>query len=76
MSKITVYTRPGCAHCVQTKKLLANLNLEFDEVDVTQDPVALAKIKDEWGFTQAPVVETEDDVWSGHRPERIRDIVR
>ncbi|UBI10014.1 glutaredoxin family protein [Corynebacterium coyleae] len=74
--KITVYTRPNCPHCVHTKKLLDNLSLAYDEVDLIENPAALAKIKDEWGFTQAPVVETEDDVWSGHRPERIRDIER
>ena len=74
--KITVYTRPRCAHCMQTKKLLDNLGMEYVEVDLIENPSALAKIKDEWGFTQAPVVETEDDVWSGHRPERIRDIER
>lgn len=72
--KITVYTRPGCSHCQHTKQLLDDLSLGYDEVDVSEDHDALVKVRDVWGFTQVPVVETEEDVWSGHRPERIRDI--
>lgn len=73
---ITVYTRPGCPHCDQTKAMLDNLSLGFVEVDLIENPSALAKIKDEWGFTQAPVVETDEDVWSGHRPERLKQLAR
>lgn len=74
-SKVNVYTQPGCGHCVQTKKLLDKLNIEYVEVDVVDNPEQRDKIKTVWGFTQVPVVETEDDVWSGHRPERIKELV-
>lgn len=69
---VTVYTKPNCPHCVHTKKMLKDLGIAFDEVDVTQDAKALAKIKDEWGFKVVPVVEAGDDVWAGHQPERIK----
>lgn len=72
----TVYTKPHCPHCEHTKKMLEDLGIGFEVVDVTQNPEALTKIRDEWGFRVVPVVETEDDVWAGHQPERIKDIER
>ena len=74
-SKVNVYTKPGCEHCIKTKRLLDNLGIEYTKIDVTQDDAARAKLVDEWGFRAVPVVETEDDVWSGFRPERIKAIV-
>ena len=73
---ITVYTRPGCPHCDQTKALLNKRGLEFVEVDLVENPNELAKVRDQWGFSQAPVVKTDEDVWSGHQPGRSRDIGR
>ena len=74
-NKVNVYTQPGCGHCVQTKRLLDKLGIAYDEIDVVEHPEHRDKIKNVWGFTQVPVVETDDDVWSGHRPERIKAIV-
>ena len=71
---VTVYTKPGCVQCDRTKWLLASEDIDFVEVDLVDNPEALAKIKDEWGFSMAPVVETEYDVWAGHRPDRIKQI--
>lgn len=41
---ITVYTKDYCPYCVQAKNLLKNLNLDFVEVDVTNDQETLMKI--------------------------------
>lgn len=73
---VNVYTKPGCPQCVRTMRLMGSLGIEYDVVDVTEDLGALDKVKNVWGFTQVPVVETDDDVWSGFRPERIKEIGR
>lgn len=71
---VTVYTKPNCPHCKHTKRMLEEQGTEFAEVDVTQNAEALAKIRDVWGFRVVPVVETDDDVWDNHRPERIKEL--
>lgn len=41
---ITVYTKDYCPYCVQAKNLLKSLNIDFNEVDVTNDSETLMKI--------------------------------
>jgi len=38
MSKIEIYTRPGCGYCTHAKRLLTNKGLNFVEYDVYENP--------------------------------------
>ena len=38
MSKVEIYTRPGCGYCTHAKRLLANKGLDFIEYDVYKNP--------------------------------------
>lgn len=83
---ITLYTKPSCVQCTATKRLLDQRGLEYTTVDVTEDPDALAFIKDELGFSAAPVVYTETPTedprvaeirfWSGFDADKIKAIVK
>ena len=42
-------------------------------LDVSQDEQALAHVK-ELGYLQAPVVITDEDHWSGFRPDKIAEL--
>lgn len=68
---VTVYTKPQCVQCDATKRTLASNRIEYETVDLTKDPAALAKVK-ELGYAQAPVVVTSEDHWSGFRPDKIK----
>ena len=77
MSNITLYTKPDCVQCEQTKRLFEREGIKPETViDVTEDDAALAHIKD-LGYLQAPVVVLKDDEgavtqhWSGFRPDII-----
>jgi len=72
--KITVYTKPACVQCEQTKKLLTKNGLEFTTVDITVDTRAYDMIVD-MGFKAAPVVVTENDAWAGFNPAKINGLV-
>lgn len=71
---VTVYSSPGCSHCHSTKRLLNELDVEFGEVDVSQNDDALMFLQAQ-GFQQVPVVHANNQWWSGHQPERIRALV-
>jgi glutaredoxin-like protein NrdH len=71
---ITVYTKPSCVQCDQTKKLLTKNGLEFDTVDITEDTAAYDKIVS-MGFKAAPVVNAGDDWWAGFNPAKINELV-
>ena len=68
---VTVYTLPSCVQCDSTKRMLKSIDVDYEEVDMSQDPVALEMIKT-LGYTAAPVVVSGDDHWSGFRMEKIQ----
>ncbi|MDN5669913.1 MAG: glutaredoxin family protein [Renibacterium salmoninarum] len=74
---ITVYTKPECVQCNQTKAMLNRRGIPYTTVDITTDKVALDYIKTTLGYRAAPVVvawpETLVDPidWNGFRPDLI-----
>jgi glutaredoxin-like protein NrdH len=56
-----------------TKKMLDKNGIEYNTVDITQDPAAYEMIVS-MGFMAAPVVITENDAWAGFNPEKINAI--
>lgn len=74
---VRVYSKPNCGQCTATIRKLDLLNVEYVIEDAT-DPQTLAALK-ELGYLSAPVVcvgVSNDDMWSGYRPDRIEEIAR
>lgn len=71
---VTVYTKPNCVSCVDSKDLMTELGIQFAEVDISKDKEALARLK-ALGFRGAPVIETEDTSWGGFNESKIRNLV-
>jgi glutaredoxin-like protein NrdH len=67
---ITVYTKPSCVQCTATYRALDNSGIEYEVFDVSVDEKALETVK-ALGYLQAPVVVTDEDSWSGFRPDKI-----
>ena len=67
---ITVYTKPACVQCTATYRALDARGLEYRSIDLSVDADALDVVK-AMGYMQAPVVVTDDDHWSGFRPDKI-----
>jgi glutaredoxin-like protein NrdH len=70
---ITVYTKPSCVQCNATYRALDSKGIEYDILDLSEDPAALEHVKS-LGYLQAPVVVTDEDHWSGFRPDKIDDL--
>lgn len=71
---ITVYTKPACVQCNATHRALDSKGIEYRSVDLSEDPNALDVVK-AMGYLQAPVVVTDNDHWSGFRPDKIATLV-
>ncbi len=75
---VTLYSKPQCVQCDQTKRAFARHSIAYTEVDVTQDAVALRYVSETLGYLAAPVVvawpeHLEDPVdWNGFRPDLIQ----
>lgn len=79
--KALVYTKPGCQPCKATKRQLAALDANWEEVELTEEKASQFRSQ---GFLQAPIVEVYDAMdefgveeleerWSGFRPDMIND---
>ncbi|UFU15995.1 glutaredoxin-like protein NrdH (plasmid) [Curtobacterium sp. C1] len=67
---VTVYSKPSCVQCTATYRALDNKGIQYETHDVSADESALEQVKS-LGYLQAPVVVTDDDHWSGFRPDKI-----
>lgn len=70
---VTVYTKPACVQCNATYRALDKKGIAYQSVDLSQDPDALERVR-ALGYMQAPVVVTDEDHWSGFRPDKIAAI--
>jgi glutaredoxin-like protein NrdH len=70
---ITVYTKPSCVQCNATYRALDAKGIEYQVTDLSQDADALEQVK-ALGYLQAPVVVTDEDHWSGFRPDKIDEL--
>lgn len=73
MTTVTVYSKPACVQCNATYRALEKKGIDYETVDLSQDPEALARIRT-LGYMQAPVVITDEDHWSGFRPDKIEEL--
>jgi glutaredoxin-like protein NrdH len=67
---VTVYTTPNCVQCNATKKHLERRGIEFTVVDLAENPDKLEMFLSQ-GLRTAPIVVTDNQVWSGYRPADI-----
>ena len=70
MSNVTVYSKPNCPQCTQTKKKLEQKGVAFEVIDISQDKKAAQTVND-LGYRQVPVVVSGEKHWSGFRPDLL-----
>ncbi|GAB3558888.1 glutaredoxin-like protein NrdH [Spelaeicoccus albus] len=70
---VTVYSKPACVQCNATYRALDGKGISYKTVDISEDLNALDVVK-AMGYMQAPVVVTDNDHWSGFRPDKIAAI--
>lgn len=57
-----------------TKKFLDQHNVAYTEINLDEQPDYIAHVK-ELGFSAAPVIETENDAFSGFQPGKLKALV-
>lgn len=71
---VTVYTKPHCVQCDNTKRFLDKNGIEYSTVDITLDAQAYKMVTD-MGYMAAPVVVAGEDSWSGFRLTKLNELV-
>lgn len=75
MMKITVWEKPNCVQCNQTKKEMDKRGIKYSVRRLDKSPKAIERFL-EMGLTSAPIVETDDRRWSGFRIHAINGLAQ
>jgi glutaredoxin-like YruB-family protein len=71
MPKIKIYTTPFCVYCKEVKEFLSKNNLDYLEIDVSQDEKALNYIVSKTGQIAVPVIEINNEIIVGFDKNKI-----
>lgn len=73
MNDVTIYTSPTCGYCHMLRKFLQDKEVEFKEVDITQDQEAAEKIVSETGHMGVPVTDIDGTYILGFAKDTISE---
>ena len=76
MAKVVLYSKNDCIQCRMTKRNLDSLGIEYQEINLDENPQFSEYVTKDLGFMAAPVVVTDTDAWSGFQPGKIEAIKR
>ncbi len=77
-----MYTTDWCGYCVRAKALLQSRGLEFEEIDLGDDPAFRAKLNELTGGWTVPQILIDDkliggyeELWRLDRDGRLADLL-
>lgn len=76
---VTLYTKPACVQCEQTKRLMTKEGIPFTPVQVEPGSEESRYLTEDLNYFGVPVVVWEaggvvGGHWHGFRPDRIREL--
>lgn len=75
MPKIKVYSTKICPYCVTLKEFLKSYNVEFEEVDVSEDIEAQKEMVEKTGQLGVPVIDIDGQIVIGFDKEKISKLL-
>lgn len=69
--KVTVYSTPTCPYCVRVKQFLKDNNIEFEDIDVSQDQEKVREMVDKTGQMGVPVLDIDGEIIVGFDKDAI-----
>lgn len=72
---IKIYSTPTCPYCLQAKNFFEQKNLDFEEIDVSQNPNASEEMLKISGQMGVPVIVMDKEVIIGFDEGKINKIL-
>ena len=66
MSKVVIYTTTFCPYCRVAKRLLEDKGVEYEEINLTEDPEGKRKVMDELGWRTVPIILINGQLIGGY----------
>lgn len=72
---VKVYSSPVCPYCFSLKEFLKKHNVEFEEIDVSQNQEAAQEVVEKTGQMGIPVLEVDGEFVVGFNKEKITKLL-
>ncbi|HRI35984.1 MAG TPA: glutaredoxin domain-containing protein [bacterium] len=66
MKTIRIYSKSYCPYCVEAKRLLDQLEIPYETIDVTDDAGTLIEISAKSGMRTVPQIWADDECLGGY----------
>lgn len=65
-AKVIIYTKDPCPYCVRAIHFFKEHGITFDEVDLTDRPDEIDRIKNETGWRTVPIIMINNELIGGY----------
>lgn len=73
---VKVFTTPACPYCYTLKEFLKENNINFEEIDVSQNEKARDEMIKKSGQMAAPVLDIDGQIVVGFDKEKITKLLK
>ncbi len=73
--KIRIFTTPACPYCFTLMEFFKERNIEFEEIDVSQDEKARQEMIEKSGKMEAPILEIDSEIVIGFDRKKIEELL-
>lgn len=73
---VKLFTTPSCPYCYTLKEFFKEHNIEFDEIDVSQDEKAREEMIKKSGKMEVPIIEIDGQIVIGFDKEKITQLLK
>ncbi len=75
MPRVRVFSTPICPYCVTLKEFLKSHQIEFEEIDVSQDMEAQKEMVEKTDQMGLPVIAIDEEFIIGFDRQRIEELL-
>lgn len=73
---VKLFITPACPYCFTLKEFLKEHNINFEEIDISQNEKARDEIIKKSGQMGAPVIEIDGEIVIGFDKEKISKLLK
>jgi glutaredoxin 3 len=66
MAKVVIYSKDPCPYCVRAKNFLNDKGVPYEEIDLTDKPAEIDRIKNETGWKTVPIILINGQLIGGY----------
>jgi len=73
VSKVIIYLTPTCPHCAEAKNWLQQYNIEYEEIDISENEIVQDELMEKVGNLAVPITEIEGSIMIGFNEEMFSE---